>query len=77
MLTFMALVFIFIFVSGFGSYRAYEFTETVEFCGQLCHSVMKPEFVAYQASPHARVGCVECHVGPGAGWYVKSKLSGA
>ena len=37
---------------------------------------MHPEFTAYQASPHARVACVDCHVGSGAGWYVKSKLSG-
>ena len=37
---------------------------------------MHPEFVAYQASPHARVACVDCHVGSGASWYVKSKLSG-
>ena len=74
---FLGVSFIFLFASAFGSYRAYEFTETVAFCGQTCHSVMNPEFVAYQASPHARVGCVECHVGPGAGWYVRSKLSGA
>ena len=38
---------------------------------------MNPEFVAYSQSPHARVRCVDCHVGPGAGWYVRSKLSGA
>ena len=74
---FLTVCFLFLFISAFGSYRAYEFTETVGFCGQTCHSVMNPEFVAYQASPHARVGCVECHVGPGAGWYVRSKLSGA
>ena len=37
---------------------------------------MQPEFSAYQNSPHARVNCVECHIGPGAGWFVKSKLSG-
>ena len=77
LLSLTALIFVFLFVSAFGSYRAYEYTDSVAFCGQLCHSVMKPEFVAYQASPHARVRCVECHVGPGAGWYVKSKLSGA
>ncbi|MEK6288449.1 MAG: NapC/NirT family cytochrome c [Acidobacteriota bacterium] len=77
LMTFIVLMFVFIFVSAFGSYRAYEFTDSVVFCGQLCHAVMKPEFVAYQASPHARVKCVECHVGPGAGWYVKSKMSGA
>lgn len=68
---------VFIAVSAAGSYRAYEFTDSVQFCGQLCHTVMKPEFVAYQQSPHARVACVDCHVGPGAGWYVRSKLSGA
>jgi hypothetical protein len=37
---------------------------------------MKPEYTAYQHSPHARVACTQCHVGPGAGWYVRSKLSG-
>lgn len=47
------------------------------FCGKTCHTVMQPEFTAYSYSPHARVTCVECHVGAGAGWYVKSKLSGA
>lgn len=67
---------IFLFVSAFGSYEAFHFTESVEFCGQICHSVMKPEFIAYQNSPHARVACVECHVGTGANWYVRSKLSG-
>ena len=77
LMTFIVLMFVFLFASAFGSYRAYEFTDSVVFCGQLCHAVMKPEFVAYQASPHARVKCVECHVGSGAGWYVKSKLSGA
>ena len=77
LLVFLALTLLFVFVSAFGSYRAYEYTESVAFCGQLCHSVMKPEFVAYQASAHARVRCVDCHVGSGAGWYLKSKLSGA
>ncbi len=76
-LTFSAGIFLFLFVSAFGSYRAYEYTESVVFCGQLCHIPMHPEFTAYQESPHARVACVDCHVGKGAGWYVKSKLSGA
>src|SRR5690349_13806846 len=73
----VAFTIVFVALSAAGSYRAYEFTDSVQFCGQLCHSVMKPEFVAYQQSPHARVACVECHVGAGAGWYVRSKLSGA
>ncbi len=63
--------------SAYGSYRTFEWTESVEFCGETCHEVMQPEFTAYQNSPHARVKCVDCHVGSGAGWYVRSKLSGA
>jgi len=73
----LSFVVAFTLISAVGSYKAYEFTDSVQFCGQLCHSVMNPEFVAYSASPHARVACVECHVGSGASWYVKSKLSGA
>src|SRR5208283_3719855 len=72
----LSFVVIFSLISAVGSYQAYEFTDSVDFCGQLCHTVMHPEFVAYQASPHARVACVDCHVGSGASWYVKSKLSG-
>jgi hypothetical protein len=64
-------------LSAFGSYQAYEHTDSDTFCGTTCHTVMEPEFTAYQNSPHARVGCVKCHIGPGAGWFVRSKLSGA
>jgi nitrate/TMAO reductase-like tetraheme cytochrome c subunit len=72
----LSFVVIFALMSAVGSYKAYEFTDSVQFCGQLCHTVMHPEFTAYKASPHARVACVDCHVGSGASWYVKSKLSG-
>jgi hypothetical protein len=65
-----------LFLSTLGSFKAYHITESVEFCGTLCHQVMEPEHTAYQNSPHANVSCVECHVGSGASWYVKSKLSG-
>jgi nitrate/TMAO reductase-like tetraheme cytochrome c subunit len=73
----LSFVVIFTLISALGSYKAYEFTDSVQFCGQLCHTVMHPEYTAYLGSPHARVACVECHVGSGASWYVKSKLSGA
>ena len=66
---YFSFVVIFSLMSAIGSYKAYEFTDSVQFCGQLCHTVMHPEFTAYQASPHARVGCVDCHVGSGASWY--------
>lgn len=75
-ITFLVASFIFLFASAFGSYRAFEFTESVEFCGQLCHTVMKPEFTAYKASPHSQIRCVECHVGSGADAYVKAKMGG-
>lgn len=74
---FLMATFLFICASAFGSYKAYEYSESDAFCGEACHSVMKPEYVAYKAGAHSRVGCVHCHVGPGAGWYVRSKFSGA
>jgi len=67
---------IILFLSTLGSFEAYHLTESVEFCGTLCHQVMEPEHTAFQNSPHANVSCVECHVGSGASWYIKSKLSG-
>jgi nitrate/TMAO reductase-like tetraheme cytochrome c subunit len=76
-ISFLTFLLVFVVVSAAGSYKAYEFTESTSFCGQLCHTVMIPEYTAYQLSPHARVACAECHVGAGATWFVKSKLSGS
>jgi nitrate/TMAO reductase-like tetraheme cytochrome c subunit len=59
-----------------GGYQLVQFTDTAAFCGRLCHSVMKPEYTVYQASPHSRVACAQCHVGSGADYLVKSKVSG-
>jgi len=67
---------IFLVFSALGSYKVFHYTESNEFCGTMCHKVMEPEHTAYQNSAHARVKCVECHVGSGTSWYVKSKLSG-
>jgi len=64
-------------MSVIGTYQAYHYTDSDAFCGTACHQVMHPEYTAYQASPHARVGCAGCHIGPGAGWFVRSKLSGS
>jgi hypothetical protein len=63
-------------ILGSTSFLAVEHTETIEFCGETCHSVMQPEYAAYENSPHSRVACVECHIGPGASWFVRSKLDG-
>lgn len=67
---------LFLFFTAIGSYEVFHYTESNEFCGTLCHNVMEPEYVTYHGSAHARVKCVECHVGTGVDWYVKSKLSG-
>ncbi|MGD8922175.1 MAG: NapC/NirT family cytochrome c [Candidatus Zixiibacteriota bacterium] len=60
----------------YSGYQAYEATDSVAFCGQTCHKVMAPQEVTYHNSPHARVPCVECHIGPGASFWVKSKVDG-
>ncbi len=72
----IAFTVVYFVVTSVGSYQAYRFSDSVTFCGELCHQPMKPQFTAYQASPHARVPCVECHVGKGATWYVRAKLTG-
>jgi len=59
-----------------GGFQLIEFTDSTAFCGRLCHDVMYPEYTAHQASPHSRVACSECHVGPGADYLVRSKVSG-
>jgi nitrate/TMAO reductase-like tetraheme cytochrome c subunit len=68
---------LFVMASVVGSYQAYHYTESDAFCGTMCHEVMSPEYTAYKQSPHARVGCAGCHVGPGAGWFLRSKVSGS
>jgi nitrate/TMAO reductase-like tetraheme cytochrome c subunit len=63
-------------IVGTASYRGVQYMETTNFCGTTCHVVMQPQYTAYQNSPHSRVDCVACHIGPGATWFVRSKLSG-
>jgi nitrate/TMAO reductase-like tetraheme cytochrome c subunit len=58
-----------------GGYTAYHYTESAEFCGTACHP-MKSAFVRYQRSAHANVDCAKCHIGEGASFFVKSKVTG-
>ena len=76
MAAFLAGSVFFLLLSAVGTYNTYNFTESVHFCGETCHTVMKPELVTFEHGPHARVACAECHVGKGATWFVRSKLSG-
>lgn len=60
-----------------GTYRGVHEMESVAFCGTVCHTVMQPEYTAFQRSPHSRLACADCHIGAGADWFVKSKISGS
>lgn len=73
---FGSLTLVNVFIFSIASYRGVEYMDSARFCGQTCHTVMQPEYTAYQNSPHQRVACVQCHIGPGASWFVRSKMSG-
>ncbi len=76
MATFALLTLVNILFIGIGGARMLHFMDSPKFCGTACHSVMEPEWVAYQNSPHAHVKCVECHVGEGAEALLDAKLNG-
>jgi nitrate/TMAO reductase-like tetraheme cytochrome c subunit len=65
-----------VMIFGLASYKGVSYMDSKEFCGLSCHTVMAPEYNAYENSPHSRVECVQCHIGPGAGWFIRAKLSG-
>lgn len=68
--------FILLPVVGVSSYHGYHYTDSANFCAKACHEAMEPQATTYEHSAHARVACAACHIGTGAGWFVKSKLSG-
>ena len=70
------MTFINVAIMGTAATRPSSYMDSVQFCGQTCHSVMQPEYTAYLTRPHSRVACVDCHIGPGAPWFVRAKISG-
>jgi nitrate/TMAO reductase-like tetraheme cytochrome c subunit len=75
-LQFMAITFFLILpVLGVAGFRGVDFTDSADFCGTICHN-MDPQYNRYIQSPHARVTCAGCHIGPGPGAFVKAKISG-
>ncbi len=72
----LGLTLINLVIFAFVGYRSIHFMESATFCGLTCHQVMSPEYTVYQRSHHSGIACVECHVGPGVGWLIKSKLDG-
>ena len=65
-----------VIILTFAAYTGAEYMESSRFCGLTCHKVMAPEYGAYLNSPHSRVACTSCHIGPGASWAVKAKIDG-
>ena len=58
-----------------GGVAGYSYSESTPFCGTVCHS-MYPQDVLHNLSPHAKVDCAQCHVGPGTQAFVQSKIDG-
>ena len=73
---FLGLFAVLVVVFIYAGFRGYEATESVAFCGETCHTVMGPQIETYDDSAHARVPCVECHIGPGTSFWVQSKIDG-
>ncbi|MFV1963067.1 MAG: NapC/NirT family cytochrome c [Acidimicrobiia bacterium] len=73
---FLGLSLVGVAVVGFVGFQAYEATDSTSFCADACHTPMEPEAVALQVSAHARIKCVECHIGPGTEAYLQAKVNG-
>jgi hypothetical protein len=65
-----------ILIVSMAAYGGVHYMDSSAFCGQVCHTTMEPEYVAYKVWPHAEVECAQCHVGPGAKALVQAKLAG-
>lgn len=65
-----------ILIVSLAAYGGVHYMDSSEFCGEVCHTTMQPEYVAYKVWPHARVECAQCHVGPGAKALIQAKLNG-
>ncbi len=73
---FLGILAVIVLLMVYSGSKAYEATDSAAFCGETCHVVMEPQNVTYHNSPHARVACVDCHIGPGASFFVRSKYNG-
>ena len=65
-----------IILMGTATVRGVEYMDSSKFCGLTCHTPMIMEYRAFVDSPHSRVGCAQCHIGPGAQSFMRAKLAG-
>ncbi len=66
---------IMLFGLAFSGYSIYTWTDSAGFCGSTCHP-MEPQNVRYKFSDHSNVKCVDCHIGPGVSFFIRSKIDG-
>jgi hypothetical protein len=71
-----SLVSIFLFIIVVFAHTGHRYTDSVQFCGNFCHTVMEPQYVTHRNSPHSQVRCVACHISKEAGGLAGAKLSG-
>jgi hypothetical protein len=64
---------IIVLLAGYGSLH---WMESPNFCGEVCHTPMHPQFTAWNNAAHSQVACARCHIGEGAGGFVQAKLNG-
>ena len=64
---------IIILLAGYGSLH---WMDSPQFCGQVCHTAVQPQFTAWSEGPHSRIACAKCHIGAGAQGFVQAKLAG-
>ncbi|MGA2081159.1 MAG: NapC/NirT family cytochrome c [Holophaga sp.] len=65
-----------ILLMGTATIKGVDYMDSSKFCGTTCHTPMITEYRAFTNSPHSRVGCAQCHIGPGAESFFRSKLAG-
>ncbi|MBT3337651.1 MAG: hypothetical protein HN391_06985, partial [Anaerolineae bacterium] len=61
-LPYVVISFLFLFMVIASTYT-WEYTNSTDFCGSACHGIHPAENETFEASPHAEVKCVECHIG--------------
>jgi len=72
----LVLTFVNIVIVSLAGYGGVHYMESTQFCGQVCHETMAPEFESHRVWAHKNVACTGCHVGPGVGSFVEAKLNG-
>ena len=60
-------------VTGGVVVAAAAYTSRDSYCAGTCHE-MRPHAVSRDSSVHDQIGCQRCHIGPGAGNFVRAKL---